>query len=45
VDMAYLAEHAKDTVTPILVTEESKMKELEKKTTVVKQGDAIMRAL
>ena len=45
VDMAYLAQHAKDTVTPIVVTEESKMKELEKKTTVVKQGDAIMRAL
>ena len=45
VDMAYLSEHAKDTVTPILVTEESKMNELEKKTTVVKQGDAIMRAL
>ena len=44
-DMAYLSEHAKDTVTPIVVTQESKMKELEKKTTVVKQGDAIMRAL
>jgi len=45
VDMAYISEHVKDTVTPIIVTEESKYKELEKKYIVVKQGDAIMRAV
>ncbi len=44
-DMAYISKHAKDTVTPILVTEESKIKTLEKKHTVVKHGDTIMRAL
>ena len=42
VDMAYLSEHAKDTVTPILITEESRVKSLEKKSAVVKQGDTIM---
>lgn len=42
VDMAYLSEHAKDTITPILITEESRMKHLEKHITVVKQGDRIM---
>ena len=45
VDMAYLGEHAKDTVTPVIVTEESRCKELEKKHAVVKQGDAVMRAV
>jgi len=45
VDMAYISEHVKDTVTPIIVTEESKYKELEKKYIVVKQGDAIMRVV
>ena len=42
VDMAYLSAHAKDSVTPILITEESRVKLLDKKSAVVKQGDTIM---
>ncbi len=42
VDMDYLAQHAKDTITPILITDESRVKSIEKKSAVVKQGDTIM---
>ena len=44
-DMAYLGEYAKDIITPVIITEESRYKELEKKHAVVKQGDAIIRAV
>ncbi|MFT7879286.1 MAG: PTS glucose transporter subunit IIA [Sulfurimonas sp.] len=41
-DLAYLREHAKDTITPILITEESDVKNIEKKLNIVKSGDIIM---
>ena len=42
VDLAYIKAHAKDTITPILITDESKYDKIEKNDTVVKSGDAIM---
>ena len=42
VDLAYLDAHAKDTITPILISEESDVKMIEKKLKVVKTGDVIM---
>lgn len=41
-DLAYLSQHAKDTITPILITEESDVKNIEKKLNIVKIGDLIM---
>ena len=41
-DLAYLGEHAKDTITPVLVMEESDVKTIEKKFKIVKSGDLIM---
>lgn len=41
-DLAYLKEHAKDTITPVLVMEESDVKTIEKKLKIVKSGDVIM---
>ncbi|MDM5271511.1 PTS glucose transporter subunit IIA [Sulfurovum sp. zt1-1] len=41
-DLAYLGEHAKDTITPILITDESDVKSIEKKLKIVKSGDVIM---
>jgi glucose-specific phosphotransferase system IIA component len=41
-DLAYLGEHAKDTITPILIMEESDVKHIEKKLNIVKSGDVIM---
>ena len=41
-DLAYLATHAKSTITPVVVTDSSDMKTIEKKLRIVKQGDAIM---
>ncbi|MDD2451212.1 PTS glucose transporter subunit IIA [Sulfurovum sp.] len=41
-DLAYLEEHAKDTITPVLVMEESDVKTIEKKLKIVKSGDLIM---
>ena len=41
-DLSYLAEHAKSTITPIVVTEGSDVREIEKKLRIVKQGDVIM---
>lgn len=43
VNLAYLAEHAKDIITPILISDESKVKHIDKRENVVKQGDHIMR--
>jgi len=41
-DLAYIKAHAKDIITPILVTDESKFNEIDKNDNVVKAGDAIM---
>ncbi|PTB83647.1 PTS N-acetylmuramic acid transporter subunit IIBC [Sulfurovum lithotrophicum] len=41
-DLAYIKEHAKDIITPIIVTDESDVKEIEKKYAIVKEGDKIM---
>ncbi|HEO97723.1 MAG: PTS glucose transporter subunit IIA [Campylobacterales bacterium] len=41
-DLAYLGEHAKDTITPVLIMEESDVKTIEKKLKIVKSGDVIM---
>jgi len=42
VDLAYIREHAKDIVTPIIISEESDVKEIETKTGSVKNQDKIM---
>jgi len=42
VDLAYIKEHAKDTITPIIITDESDAKEVIKKYMIVKSGDKIM---
>jgi len=42
VDLAYINEHAKDTITPIIITDESDAKEVIKKYMIVKSGDKIM---
>ncbi len=42
VDLPYLTEHAKDIVTPVIISDESDVKEIEKKIKVVKCGDVIM---
>jgi len=44
VDLAYISEHAKDTITPVIVLEESEVKALEKKLGNVKMGDLLMEA-
>ena len=41
-DLAYIREHAKDIITPIIIMEESDVKEIDKKLTIVKAGDMIM---
>ena len=42
VDLDYIKANAKDIVTPILVTDESKFDEIDKNDNVVKSGDLIM---
>ena len=42
VDLDYIKAHAKDIVTPILITDESKYNEIDKNDNVVKSGDHIM---
>jgi len=42
VDLPYLTSHAKDIVTPVIISDESDVKEIEKRYTVVKAGDRIM---
>ena len=42
VDLEYIKANAKDIITPILVTDESKYKEIDKNDNVVKSGDVIM---
>jgi PTS system glucose-specific IIA component len=41
-DLAYIKAHAKDIITPIIITDESDVKEVEKKYAIVKEGDKIM---
>jgi len=41
-DLAYIREHAKDIITPVIVMEESDVKEIDKKLIIVKAGDMIM---
>ncbi len=41
-DLNYIKEHAKDIVTPILITDESKFDKIEKNIRIVKSGDVIM---
>jgi len=41
-DLAYIKEHAKDIITPIIISDESDVKEIEKKYAIVKEGDKIM---
>ena len=42
VDMDYIAEHAKDTITPVIISDESDVKQIEKQLRIVKCGDVIM---
>ena len=42
VELACIQEHAKDIITPIIITDESDTREIEKKYAIVKQGDKIM---
>ena len=42
IDLAYITEHAKDIVTPIIISDESDVKNIEKKLNIVKSGDVIM---
>ena len=41
-DLGYLSDYAKSTITPIVVSETSDVKRVEKKLRIVKQGDMIM---
>ena len=41
-DLAYLSTHAKDTITPVIISDESDVKSIEKQLKVVKSGDVIM---
>jgi PTS system glucose-specific IIA component len=41
-DLAYIKEHAKDTITPIIISDESEYKEILKEYNVVKMSDKIM---
>ena len=41
-DLNYIREHAKDIITPILISDESDVKEITKKYTIYKEGDKIM---
>jgi len=42
VDLQYIREHAKDIVTPIIISDDSDVKDIEKKYTIVKSQDVIM---
>jgi len=42
VDLSYIKEHAKDIITPIIVSDESDFKEIIKEYNIVKSGDKIM---
>ena len=42
VDLAYIKEHAKDIITPIIILDESDVTQIDKKLNIVKSGDIIM---
>ncbi len=42
VDLDALREHAKDIITPIIISDESDVKEIDKNLNIVKSGDVIM---
>jgi len=42
VDLAYIGEHAKDIVTPIIISDESDVRNIEKRYSIVKSQDIIM---
>jgi len=42
VDLSYIREHAKDIVTPIIISDESDVKNIEKRLNIVKSQDMIM---
>jgi PTS system glucose-specific IIA component len=41
-DLEYIRKHAKDIVTPVIISDESDVKSIEKKLNIVKSGDIIM---
>jgi len=41
-DLDYIAKHAKDTITPVIVSDGSEVSKIEKKLRIAKQGDTIM---
>ena len=41
-DMDYLCTHARDTITPVIISDDSDVKEIEKQFKIVKRGDLIM---
>ncbi len=41
-DLSYIQEHAKDIITPIIISDESDVRSIEKKLNIVKIGDVIM---
>ncbi len=41
-DLTYIKAHAKDIITPIIISDESDVKKIEKKYVIVKAGDIIM---
>lgn len=42
VDLAYIREHAKDIITPIIISDESDVKSIDKRLNIVKSQDMIM---
>ncbi len=44
-DLSYLSSHAKSTITPTVVSDNSDVKTIEKKLRIVKQGDVIMEVV
>ena len=42
VDLGYIRDHAKDIITPIIISEESDVKEIDKRLKIVKSQDIIM---
>lgn len=42
VDLAYIREHAKDIITPVIITDDSDVKNIEKRLNIVKSQDIIM---
>jgi PTS system glucose-specific IIA component len=42
VDLAYIREHAKDIITPVIISEESDVKSIDKRLNIVKSQDIIM---